>query len=446
MEKNCLESTAAPDFDVIIVGAGVAGCVAAIELAKQDYSVALIERGETPGAKNLSGGIFYTRVMEEVIPDFLRTAPLERAITTNNLSFLNKESAVTISYQDTRLQDPVNAVSVLRAKLDSWLAEQAEEAGVLVMPGVKVDELLMEEGQICGIRAGDEEMRAHITILADGVNSFLATAAGIRSKAPNSALALGIKSVIEIGEKAIEERFHLDSTATTSGLPNGAAFSFLGDATCGGAGGGFLYTNKESLSLGVVLRLDDLVKKELSAPDIHDYFFNHPVLAPYIKDGKVLEYGCHLTIEDAPSLTAQKLYAPGLLIIGDAAGFTLNTGIAIRGMDLAAESARCAAQAAHTALVKEDFSAASLRSYQNFIDESWLGKDLATYRRAPQFFENERLYRDYGKFLGDTFFDLYSLDLQPHRPLRQVVMNNLQKSGIKMTTLIKDAFRAGRAL
>ena len=119
-----MPETAEPDFEVIVVGAGIAGCVTAYQLARQGRSVVLIERGEAPGSKNLSGGVLYSRGIEQVFPDFLDEAPVERRITRNYINFLNAESSVGIDYKDTRLADPVNAVTVLRAKLDAWLAAE----------------------------------------------------------------------------------------------------------------------------------------------------------------------------------------------------------------------------------------------------------------------------------------------------------------------------------
>src|SRR5208283_6000620 len=96
-----------PDFEVIVIGAGIAGCVTAYQLARQGRSVLLIERGEAPGSKNLSGGVLYSRGIQEVFPDFLTEAPVERRITRNCVSFLNAGSSVGIDYQDERLADPV---------------------------------------------------------------------------------------------------------------------------------------------------------------------------------------------------------------------------------------------------------------------------------------------------------------------------------------------------
>ena len=148
------------DFDVVVVGAGIAGSITAYQLAQQGHSVVLIERGEAPGSKNLSGGVLYCRGIQEVFPDFLTEAPVERRVTRNYINFLNADSSIGIDYKDTRLSDPVNAVTVLRAKLDAWLAEKCEEAGVFVMPGVRVDRVLTKDGptgkRVVGVKAGDD--------------------------------------------------------------------------------------------------------------------------------------------------------------------------------------------------------------------------------------------------------------------------------------------------
>ena len=426
------------DFDVIVVGAGVAGCVTAYQLATKGHSVLLVERGSQPGSKNLSGGVFYCRVMEEVFPGFVTEAPIERRITRNCLSFLSPTSFVNVDYQDERLAQPAVAVTVLRAKLDEWLGNKCEEAGVTLMPGVRVDALLRNGEQIIGIRAGDDELRAHVVVAADGVNSFLCQDAGIRSKEPAKHLAVGVKSVIRLPLEVIEERFHLTGD-------EGAAYAVVGDCTHGVGGGGFMYTNLESISVGVVLRLDDLVARGETSSDLHDRFLGHPAIAPFLKGGELLEFGCHLVAEGGQAMI-HDLTRPGLVVVGDAAGFTLNTGFTVRGMDLAAGSGIAAAKAIDAALVKGDYSQAALDAYPAELDRSFVGRDMQTYAKAPEFLENPRMYGDYGRMLSDVLHGVYNLDLSPRRRMLPTGIAEFKRSPLKLIQVVKDMYSAVRAL
>jgi electron transfer flavoprotein-quinone oxidoreductase len=420
-------------FDVVVVGGGIAGLVSAYQLAQLGHEVVLIERGTQAGSKNLSGGVFYSRIMEEIFPDFLKEAPIERHIGRNIVSFLNPTSAFNIDYWDQRLSDPVNAVSVLRAKLDAWLAQKCEEAGVMIMPGVRVDSLIKEKEQYVGVKAGEDELRARVIILADGVNSFLAQSEDIRPKQPPKYLAVGVKSVIGLPKKVIEDRFRVRDD-------EGVAYAIVGDCTQTVAGGGFLYTNKESVSIGVVLQLEDMKEKGLSSSEVHDHFLEHPAIAPLIEGGELLEYGCHLTMEDGPDMVKQDISRPGLLIIGDAAGFTVNTGLTIRGMDFAVGSALAAANVIDKALENNDFSQTAMSAFRAELDATWVGQDMKTYGKAPAFFETSRLYKDYGELLSDIFYRIFNHDLSPRKRLISVALNAFKASKIRMTSLVRDIY------
>lgn len=426
------------DFDVIVVGAGIAGSIAAYQLASRGYEVLLVERGEEPGTKNLSGGVLYSAVLEKIYGAAWADAPVERPVTRNIISFLNASSAVNVDYWDERLAD--NAVTVLRAKLDPWLAEQAEAAGASVISGIKVDSLIRENNCFTGIRAAGEEMRAKVVILADGVNSFLAQGAGVRAKVPYSQLGLGVKAVVHIGEDAVRERFQL-STAS-----DGTAYTMVGDCTQGVAGGAFLYTNRDSVSVGVVLMLDDLRRKGLDSAKIFEHLLAHPYLAQLLADGEILEYGSHLVAEGGQAMQ-HDLVHNGMLIVGDAAGFTINNGFSIRGMDLAAGSALAAAEAVANALEKSDYSRVALSEYLANLDRSFVGQDMATASKIPEFLASTpEMYGRTGELAADILYDIYRQDATARMPLYRMVWRSLRRNSIKLWRAAQIAFSGVRAL
>ena len=433
-----MTESAEPDFEVIIIGAGVAGCVAAYQLARQGRAVLLIERGEAPGSKNLSGGVLYSRGIQQVFPGFLDEAPVERRITRNYINFLNADSSVAIDYKDARLADPVNAVTVLRAKLDPWLAGKCEEAGALIMPGVRVDRVLVDGTRVVGVQAGDDELRSKVVVAADGVNSFIAKEAGLREKEPLNHLAVGVKSVVSLPRETIEARFNLTGD-------EGAAFAVVGDCTEGVGGGGFLYTNIDSLSVGIVVRLDDLTAKKKVVTDIFDHFLEHQFIAPYLEGGELLEYGCHLVAEGGLDMVGE-IVTDGMVVVGDAAGLTLNTGLTVRGMDLAAGSAVAAAEAIGTALDAKDVSKTGLAGYREKLFASYVGQDMKTYAKAPSFLEVERMYRQYGELAANVLYGSFNLDTQPRQHLLTVARKSLARSPLKMRQLVRDGIAGARAL
>ena len=437
-----MPETAEPDFEVIVVGAGIAGCVTAYQLARQGRSVVMIERGESPGSKNLSGGVLYSRGIQKVFPEFLDEAPIERRITRNYVNFLNAESSVGIDYRDNRFADPVNAVTVLRAKLDAWLAQKCEEAGVLILPAVRVDRVLTEDGatgkRVVGVQADTDELRAHVVVAADGVNSFIAREVGLRQKEPLKHLATGVKCVVSLPRETIEARFNLTGD-------EGAAIAAVGDCTQGVGGGGFVYTNIDSLSVGVVLRLDDLTAKKKIVTDVFDHFLAHPFIAPYLEGGEVAEYGCHLVAEGGLDMIGE-IAMDGMLVVGDAAGLTLNTGLTVRGMDLAVASAVAAAEGIHSALEQNDTSKDGLAGYRERLFASYAGKDMKTYAKAPAFLELERLYKDYGELFANVLYGAFNLDTQPRQHLLSVARKALMRSPVTMRQLVRDGIAGARAL
>ncbi|MDD9149187.1 FAD-dependent oxidoreductase [Sporolactobacillus sp. CQH2019] len=424
-------------FDAIIVGAGVAGSTAGYLLAKEGLDVLIIERGNYPGSKNMTGGRLYSHSLEKIIPDFAEKAPLERKITTEKISMITEDSLVTVDYQSEDLGARGTAsYSVLRSKFDPWLAEQAEEAGAQIVPGIRVDDLLVKDGHVCGISAGGEEMESEVVILADGVNSLLAQKLGMRSELRPDQVAVGVKEIIELPKKTIEDRFNLSES-------EGVAWLFDGSASAGRIGGGFLYTNKSSLSLGIVCTLSDLSDSPVPLPQMMENFKIHKAIAPLIADGKTAEYSAHLVPEAGLNMVP-RIVGNGVLVIGDAAGFCINIGYAVRGMDLAIGSAEAAAKAILYAKERKDYSETSLSKYKELLDQSFVMKDLKLYRKFPKFMENRRIFNDYPQLAADIMKDLFTIDGGETLPLRKKIMHEVKKAGLM--NLMKDVFKGVRAL
>ena len=430
----------ADKYDVIIVGAGLAGLSAAYKIAQAGLEVVLVERGPYPGSKNLSGGILYSRILEQIIPDFGNTAPVERFITNYYTSMVTADDYFNLEYKSRALGVyPYNAVSVLRSKFDRWLGEKAEEAGAMIIPGIKVDKVIKKDNQVVGIRAGTEEIFADVVIAADGINSFISREAGLRGEIKPEHLAVGVKALIELPRETIEERFKLSGN-------EGAAYSILGEATHGVAGGAFLYTNLETISVGVVMRLDDLVKQKVKPHEVLDDLLQHPLVAPLVKGGRMTEYGAHLTAEGGINMVPSKLYENGIMIVGDAAGLTINSGLVIRGMDLAIGSGLAAAETVIEAKNKGDYSSNSLGSYQRRLEESFIMKDLKLYAKLPEFMESELLFKKYPLMINSLFNRIYTQDLTPKEHMYKTVLKVIKESRIPILGLVKDIYKGVRAL
>lgn len=425
-------------FDAIIVGGGVAGTVASYLLAKEGLEVLLVERGNFAGSKNVSGGRIYSHSLEKIFPNFGQEAPVERKITREKISLMTEESNVTIDFYSNSLgKQGSDSYSVLRSVFDQWLAEKAEEAGVQIVSGIRVDDLIVRDGKVCGVIAGEDELEANVTILADGVNSLLAQKIGFRTELKPDQVAVGAKEIIELPAEVINDRFNCRDG-------EGTAWLFAGTPSGGRVGGGFLYTNKESLSLGIVCTLSDLVKGNKTVPQMLEDFKHHPAIAPLVKGGKLIEYSGHLVPEGGLTMVP-KLVGDGVMVIGDAAGFCINIGYAVRGMDLAVTSAECAAKAVLSAQEKQDYSESSLKAYQTNLDNSYLMQDLNLYKKFPHFLEETpRIFDGYPQLVADMLADMFVVNGQAAKPLMKNMFKHVQKIGI--ANIIKDGWKGVRSL
>lgn len=427
----------ADKFDCIIVGGGVAGSTAGYMLARVGLEVLIVERGNFSGAKNMTGGRLYSHSLESIFPDFAQSAPVERKVTREKVSFMTQDSAVTMDFQSDRLGfQSKDSYVVLRSQFDRWLADQAEEAGAMVASGILVDELLVRDGRVVGIKAGEDEMEADVVILADGVNSLLAQQIGMRNEIDPHHVAVGAKEVIELPPSVIEDRFNLNGD-------EGAAWLFAGACSDGMMGGGYLYTNKESISLGLVIGLGGIGKSEYTVPELLENFKQHPIIKPLIKGGKLVEYSGHVVPEGGYN-AIPKLFGDGVMVVGDAAGLVINTGYMVRGMDLAIASAEMAARAFIEAKERNDFSADSLSCYQKKLEQSFVIRDMKLYKDFPAFMENPRIFNEYPELAAGLLTDLFRIDGVPNKSLKSKAFSALKKVGL--VNLTRDAWKGVNAL
>src|SRR6478672_3403887 len=144
-------------FDSFVVGAGPAGVSDAIPMAKAGLNVALHERGEYAGAKNVQGAVLYSKMLSDVIPGFEKDCPLERAIVEENLWVLTETSGIKVGYKSPEYstQTPANCYTIIRTQFDQWYAKKAEEAGVTLLTGVTIVDVLKKNNAVIGVKSSE---------------------------------------------------------------------------------------------------------------------------------------------------------------------------------------------------------------------------------------------------------------------------------------------------
>jgi electron transfer flavoprotein-quinone oxidoreductase len=373
-------------FEVAIVGAGPAGISAACRLADQGVRTIVLERGEFPGAKNISGGVLYGRDLERIVPDFAdRKCPVERNIVDSRIWYLNKDGGYSLSYRDSVFEENrrYNVFTVGRAKFDRWFADQASEKGALVVSSTLVTDLLRDENdKVTGVRTDrpDGDLQADVVLLADGVNSPLAAKTGFRPEPAPEHVALAVKEVIELPEEVIGERFNTEGQ-------NGVTIEILGDVTWGTNGVAVIYTNRKSLSLCIGANLADLSARKIKPYEMMEAFKAHPMVAPLIKNGKPAEYMAHWLAEGGYD-HIPRLCGDGYLIAGDSA-MLFNT-LHREGSNLAMISGSFAAEAILEARKNGDFGKRSLYGYVERLQDSLVFDDLRKYRRFNPFLQKHK--------------------------------------------------------
>jgi len=428
-------------FDLIVVGGGPAGLTAAYVAAKAGLQVGVLERGDFCGSKNVFGGIFFTNVLRQIMPDKTKEMPYERVVTKRRWSLLTPDGEIAGGFKFSKFsKEPHNnSFTVIRAKFDKWLSEKTEEAGAMILTGATVDDFIIENNKIKGlkVRMEDGDIYGDVIILADGVNSLLAKKLRMHNELPKEATIIGVKEVIALPEEKIKDRFNLNAD-------EGVAYEYFGYSAKGAIGSGFIYTNKDTISIGVGATIKSLLKHKYNPNDLLEYFKEHPAIAPYIKDGEQKEYSAHL-IPDMGYDGISKLYKDNVMVVGDAAGF-VNASLFHEGTNLAMESGRIAGEIAVLAKQKNDFTEAVTSLYEKRLNESFVIKDLKKFRKLPKVLEhNPQLFQKYPEIMEEFVRDMFTVDGESKSKKQKRLIGRLLKKE-SIFGFIKTALAARRVI
>ena len=429
---------------MVVVGAGPAGSAAALQLrARRPSRVSVVERGPAPGSKNLFGGVVYPRVLDDLIPEWRLEAPFERWVTRRATMLLTGTQALSVDFRTTAWGEaPYNGATALRPVFDAWLASKAVAAGAALLTSTTAVGLLRDaSGRVAGVRTDrpDGDLPSSAVIACDGVNSFLAKEAGCAGASDPSDYTLGVKEILALPAEEIERRFGLSEG-------EGADFEILG-GTGGVAGGGFVYTNRDTISVGLVLSLPSLTASGRRPEDILAGFKAHPAIAPLVAGAELVEYGAHLIPEAGISMMPA-LTADGFVVAGDAAAMCLASGLWLEGVNFAISSGAAAAAAVSEALVAGDMSSRRLdAAYRRQLKEGFVLADLERLRRAPHLVLSDRVQQRYPQFVCDIVEEIFTVSNPTPKPrLRSVLFAQRRRAGLRWRDLARDAWTSWRML
>ncbi len=384
------------EVDVLFVGAGPASLAGAIRLGQlaaeggRALEILVIEKAAEVGNHGISGAVMDPRAIEELLPNWRESAPVESPVTSDELWFLTTRGKIKAPLTPPPLRNTGKYVTSLQ-KLSKWLGERAEEAGAQVFPAFPGQELLWEGERVIGVRTGDKgldhngqpksnyepgaDILAKVVVLGEGPRGTLAKQAearlGLTQGREPQVYAAGIKELWQLPD----DRFKAGSVIHTLGYP-------LPPETFGG---GFIYGMAGNvLDIGMVTGLD--YKNPTTDPHNElQRMKEHPAIARMLDGARLIRYGAK-AIPEGGLFAMPRPYADGLLIVGDSAGF-LN-GMRLKGIHLSMKSGMLAAETLWQALQADAYDGATLASYERRFKDSWAYAELRTARNFHQGFHN----------------------------------------------------------
>lgn len=425
-------------FDAIVVGAGPAGNACALTMADRGLKVLQLERGEYPGSKNVQGAILYADALEKLIPDFREDAPLERHIIEQRLWMMDDRSTTAMQYRsDDFNEEKPNRYTIIRAQFDKWFSKRVQAAGALVICETTVTELVQEvDGRVIGVKTDRSGgmIKADVVVLAEGVNGLLGERAGLRSVPAPKTVALAVKEMHFLPQEVLEQRFNLKGD-------EGVVIEAAGTITKGMTGTAFIYTNKESLAVGIGCLISDFAETRETPYGLLEQFKNHPSALPLLAGSEVKEYVAHMIPEGGYNAIPQ-LFGNGWVVVGDAGQFV--NAVHREGSNLAMTTGRIAAEAIFQIKSRrEPMTTENLSLYKKMLDQSFVMKDLKKYKNLPRALENKHLFTTYPELLSNamqTWFRVDGIDKKSKE--NEIVKSFFRKR--RFTGLIGDMFSMAR--
>ena len=429
-----------PDFDVVVVGAGPAGAAAALEVARSGRSVCLVERGPFPGSKNMYGGVVYGRILDTLLPRWWEEAPVQRWVTRRQTMVMTGDQAMTLDFRNEAWgAPPYNWATAYRPEFDAWLADRAVDAGAVLVCSTTATGLLRDDaGRVTGVRTDrpDGDLTASVVIACDGVNSFLAKEAGLYPESDPANYTVGVKETIALPREVIDERFGVRGD-------HGVDIEILG-CTGGIPGGGFVYTNLDTVAVGLVLSLPALAAGDRRPEELLAALKAHPAIAPLVEGGEVKEYSAHV-IPEAGLDMMPELVGDGILVAGDAAAMCLAAGIWLEGVNFAIGSGAAAGRAAARAVARRDCSAAGLAGYRARLESSFVLTDHRRLREAPHLVMGELAQQKMPLVVNGVLEELFTVTNPDPKPgLRRIVRRQMRRHGVRWRDAVRDGLRAAR--
>ena len=379
------------EYDVVVVGAGPSGLATAIKIKQQspDTNVCILEKGSEVGAHILSGNVFETRALDELIPDWKeKDAPIKTKVSKEKFLFLSENKSLSWpTWLLPGVQKNHNNYIISLANLCRWLATEAENLGVEIFPGFAASKILYsEDNKVIGVQTGDMgidkdgnnkdsfepgiNINAKVTVFAEGCRGHLGKELIKRynlseGKSPQQ-YGIGFKEIWEVDGNQHDEGLVMH----TAGWP-------LDNSTYGGS---FCYhAEKKQIFLGYVIGLD-YKNPYLSPYDEFQKFKTHPAIKKILTNGKRIAYGARALIEGGLQ-SLPKMYLPGALLVGCDAG-TLNMP-KIKGSHTAMKSGIIAGET----IVDHLNNSNPLSDYEKKFNNSWLYKELYEARNVKPSFD-----------------------------------------------------------